>query len=313
MSWLVTGGAGYIGSHVVEEMISREHEVIVYDNLSSGRRERLPECVPLIIGDIFDKESLFNVFRRNKIEGVINLAALKSVTESYENSAKYEQVNYQGVKSLIEGCRKYGVEYFLQSSTAAVYGQTIESVVGEDSPTNPISPYGKTKLLAEQDVSAFTLNGYGQSTSLRYFNVIGTKRIQLRDESTANLLPIVLKAIADGKRPTIFGSDYPTKDGTCIRDFIHVKDVAVAHVKAVEVMTTRSIPRVLNIGSGVGYSVLEMVNEILKVKNSNLEPQFTGRRTGDIPSLIASTSLASLHLNFTARESLHSMIVSSIE
>ena len=313
MSWLVTGGAGYIGSHVVEEMISRELEVIVYDNLSSGRRERLPESVPVIMGDIFDKESLFNVFKKNKIEGIINLAALKSVSDSYVNTARYQEVNHQSVKNLIEGCRKYEIGYFLQSSTAAVYGQTKESVVGEDSPTDPISPYGKTKLLAEKEVSAFTLNGDGQSTSLRYFNVIGAKRSQLRDESTDNLLPIVLRAIADGKRPTIFGRDYPTKDGTCIRDFIHVKDVAVAHVKAVEVMATRSIPRVLNIGSGVGYSVLEMVNEILKVTNSNLDPQFTQRRTGDIPSLIASTSLASIHLNFTAQESLQSMIMSSIE
>jgi UDP-glucose 4-epimerase len=313
MSWLVTGGAGYIGSHVVHELLSINQKVIVYDNLTTGKPSRLPEGVTLTIGDICDIDMVSNILEKGKIQGVINLAALKSVENSYINPVEYERVNVQGVDALLQSCVNFGVEYFLQSSTAAVYGDVMQAVVNEETPTKPVSPYGETKLMAERKVENFVHLGHGKATSLRYFNVIGAGSKKLRDDSESNLLPIVLKSISEGRPPKIFGNDYATKDGTCIRDYIHVVDVARAHVKALQRLTSRKLPSRINVGSGTGYSVLEVVSEILSVKKSSLKPEFANRRQGDIASLIASTELAQSVLDFSAQLSLRSMIESSIE
>lgn len=191
------------------------------------------------VGNICDKAKITEILSGNVISGIINLAALKSVSESIEKPDLYEEVNYTGVKNLISVAESVGVKFFIQSSTAAVYGSSEDGYVNELSPTTPLSPYGDSKLRAENALKQAEGRGSLRTTSLRYFNVIGSMRPDLKDTSTENIVPKVLSALAKGERPSIFGENYPTPDGTCVRDYVHVADIAHAHVLALQVLRRR--------------------------------------------------------------------------
>jgi len=310
--WLVTGGAGYIGSHVVLKMSEAGFEVVVLDNLSSGLIERIPVGVNFIKGDICDFDLVSQLLLENKVEGIINLAALKSVEESKRIPEEYERINHLGTKILVDCAIKAGVKVFIQSSTAAVYGKSDSGLVSETSELSPISPYGESKVLAEREVERFIGKDGRRGTCLRYFNVLGSESPLLKDNSKANVVPMVLEALAKGAPPQIFGDDYQTKDGTCIRDYIHVSDIARAHVLAVIKLQTGVLPPAINIGTGHGYSVREVMREILVQSSSKNEPIVVGRREGDPAILISDVTLIRELLGFKAELSLFQMIRSSI-
>lgn len=310
--WLVTGGAGYIGSHVVEAMSEASIEVIVLDNLRNGIRKRVKHDITFVEGDICSRSDIEKLLGSYNIHGVINLAALKSVDESRKIPEEYERVNHQGVLNLLTCLIKFNVENFIQSSSAAVYGNSESRFVDENSALSPISPYGLTKVEAENEVNNFVSSGNGRGISLRYFNVLGSSSRNLRDNSKANIVPMVLNDLASGVQPQIFGDDYPTKDGTCIRDYVHVCDIAKAHVLAAQALESAALPPALNIGTGKGYSVREVMDEIIMQVKSPLLPKVVGRREGDPAELVAKVDLAREALGFSARMSLGEMISSAI-
>jgi len=252
------------------------------------------------------------VLKENQIEGIINLAALKSVEESKRIPDEYERINHLGTKILVDCAILAGVKIFIQSSTAAVYGNSESGFVSETSELNPISPYGQSKVFAEKEVERFVQGDGRRGTSLRYFNVLGSDSPVLKDNSKANVVPMVLEALAKGSPPEIFGDDYLTKDGTCIRDYIHVSDIARAHVLAAIKLQTGTLPPAINIGTGHGYSVREVMSEILAQSNSKVQPVVVRRREGDPAVLTSDISLIRDLLEFRAEMSLFQMIRSSI-
>jgi UDP-glucose 4-epimerase len=310
--WLVTGGAGYIGSHVLFKMKEAGFALATLDNLSTGLVKRIPSGVNLIEGDICDSDLVSKALIENQIEGIINLAALKSVEESKRIPDEYERINHLGTKILVDCAILAGVKIFIQSSTAAVYGNSESGFVSETSELNPISPYGQSKVLAEKEVARFVQEGGRRGTSLRYFNVLGSESPLLKDNSKANVVPMVLEALAKGTPPEIFGDDYLTKDGTCIRDYIHVSDIARAHVLAAIKLQRGTLPPAINIGTGHGYSVREIMSEILMQSNSKTEPVVVSRREGDPAVLVARVDLALEAMGFTADRSLGEMISTSV-
>lgn len=307
--WLVTGGAGYIGSHIVRTFSDQNLEVVVADDLSSGDKRRIPNHVQLEIGDITSMKFISHLFQSYNFRGVINLAGLKSVSASEKFPSRYEEVNIGGVRNLINAMTDRQI--FIQSSTAAVYGIENSGFVSEDDICHPISVYGKTKLEAERVLSDAKTKGI-KTLSLRYFNVLGAADKSLVDQSGDNLVPLVLKAIRSNQRPNIFGNQYPTEDGTCIRDYVHVLDVASAHVMAAEALNTVDLPETLNIGSGHGYSVRQVIDELLVQTHSSVEPQISPPRKGDPAKLVAKVDKAREMLGFEAKLALPAMISSSL-
>jgi UDP-glucose 4-epimerase len=242
MAWLITGGAGYIGAHVVRDMRASGREVVVLDDLSTGRADRLPEGVPLITGSVRNRKAVRRALRDSghTITGVMHFAARKQVGESVERPLHYWSENVGGLQVLLEEMVEHGIDQMVFSSSAAVYGQPhladpLERI-SEDFPCLPINPYGATKLSGEWMVGSTARAHAWKALSLRYFNVAGAGSPQLGDPSVQNLIPLVLGALADGRRPRVFGDDYPTPDGTCIRDYIHVSDLSAAHVAAARVV-----------------------------------------------------------------------------
>jgi UDP-glucose 4-epimerase len=309
--WIVTGGAGYIGRHLVRAMQAENKELIVIDSLVSGIQDSIPDGTPLYKGDISNNEFIRNIIESNEIVGVINLAGLKSVEESISNPELYSGINHLAVKSLLEICVDNGVKYFIQSSSASVYGNSSDGYVSENSRLNPISPYGESKLLAENVLKNHIEAGNIQGTNLRYFNVVGTQDFDLRDRSTSNLFPKVLTAISKKKAPIIYGDDYETPDGTCVRDYVHVEDIARAHVLAMNQISEKSLPLAINIGTGIGHSVREVMNGLLKANHSELSPVVESRREGDPALLAANVELAFQEIAFKATKSFAQMLDSS--
>ncbi|HEX6328393.1 MAG TPA: NAD-dependent epimerase/dehydratase family protein, partial [Jiangellaceae bacterium] len=232
MSWLVTGGAGYIGAHVVKALVDAGHDVVVLDDLSTGQPSRLPPDLPFVQGSLLDAEFRSRIFDTHEITGVVHLAAKKRVDESVEKPSLYYHENVEGLRLLLDSCVAANVPSFLFSSSAAVYGETAVLPITENTPCEPVSPYGQTKLAGEWLTHAVGAAAGMHTVALRYFNVAGAGRPELADRTGMNLVPMLLRAIAGGTSPEIFGSDYPTPDGTCVRDYIHVVDVAEAHVAA---------------------------------------------------------------------------------
>ena len=308
MSWLVTGGAGYIGSHIVHTFVSSGESVVVFDNLQTGSVDRLPSGVKFYKGDITSEKDLENVFESEAIGGVINLAALKSVEESMRLPDEYRRVNTYGVETTLKMAIKYGVEIFLQTSTAAVYGNVEGGIAFESTKANPISVYGSTKLDAEEILSSYIQSGKIKGTSLRYFNVVGASTPKLRDTSNSNLFPIAMNELRAHKAPSVFGNDYSTLDGSCIRDYVHVQDVADAHLLAVRALKTDSLPGALNIGTGKGLSVFEVLDAMQTYLGTQAEIKIKPKREGDPASLIANVDLAWKHLGFRAKRSLEEMV-----
>ena len=313
--WLVTGGAGYIGTHIADEFICNGKSVVIYDSLYQGLESRLVYLrakhgveIPLIKADIRDYNEIESVIRKYKIDGIVHTAALKAVGESMEKPDEYFQVNLEATSELIEIAKRNGVKKFIFSSTAAVYGSpdTMEPCK-EDGPKAPISPYGDSKYQAESKVTAFVDTPGNFGTSLRFFNVVGAAAPELLDNSVENLVPIVLGKLNKGEAPVIFGTDYPTPDGTCIRDYVDVRDVARAHLAAAN--ATTKLPPTMNIGTGRGASVREIIKLVLDAINKTDSAVIEdARRAGDPASLCADVSLAKSAMGFESQYPLEASI-----
>jgi UDP-glucose 4-epimerase len=314
MTWLITGGAGYIGAHVVRAMTEAGERAVVYDDLSTGIAERVPEGVQLEVGSTLDRERLSRVLAGHGITGVVHLAAKKQVGESMDLPLHYYRENVEGLRVLLEAVTAAGVPSFVFSSSAAVYGMPDVDLVTEETPCVPMSPYGETKLAGEWLVRA-TGRATGLSTAcLRYFNVAGAAAPELTDVGVFNLIPMVFEKLTEGAPPRIFGDDYPTPDGTCVRDYIHVVDLAEAHVaaaRALEAAPGRDLT--LNIGRGEGVSVREMIDRINALTGHDRPPTVTPRRPGDPASVVASAERVAAELGWKAKYDVQDMITSAWE
>jgi UDP-glucose 4-epimerase len=268
--------------------------------------------IQFLEGSITEIDFLDSIIGKTKPEAIINLAGLKSVAESQRIPEEYFRVNHKGVENLLDIAIRYGVSYFVQSSTAAVYGGSKNSIVSESEVVKAISVYGESKLMAEKAVSKFIDERKIRATNLRYFNVIGSSDPVLQERTGDNIVPVVVRAIHENKAPYILGTDYSTKDGTCIRDYIHVVDVALAHIQAINALQSGQVSKAINIGTGVGYSVREIISEITTQMNSSLLPIEMPRREGDPAVIIANSDLAKTEIGFHAKFSLKDMISTSI-
>jgi UDP-glucose 4-epimerase len=314
MTWLITGGAGYIGAHVVRAMTGAGERTVVYDDLSTGIADRVPDGVPLVAGSTLDGERLARTLAEHEVTGVVHLAARKQVGESVDRPLHYYRENVEGLRVLLEAVTAAGVPSFVFSSSAAVYGMPDAELVTEETPCAPLSPYGETKLAGEWLVRA-TGRATGLSTaSLRYFNVAGAASPELADIGVFNLVPMVFEKLTENAPPRIFGDDYATPDGTCVRDYIHVVDLAEAHVAAARAL--RSSPGrdlTLNIGRGEGVSVREMIDRINALTGYDRPPTVTPRRPGDPARVIACADRAATELGWTAKHDVQDMITSAWE
>lgn len=316
MTWLITGGAGYIGAHVAQAMAEAGEQVAVYDDLSSGAAARLPQGVPLVQGSVLDRTALDRAFADLNVQGVVHLAAKKQVGESVEKPLLYYRENIHGLTVLLEAAVDAGVGSFVFSSSAAVYGMPDVDLVTEETPCLPINPYGETKLAGEWLVRAAGA-AYGISTAcLRYFNVAGAARPELADTGVFNIIPMMFDRITRGERPLIFGTDYDTPDGTCVRDYIHIEDLATAHLAAARHLMGRagSDDLTLNVGTGRGVSVREMADLIAEVTGRpDLAAETAARRPGDPARVVASGELIAKELGWSAHHDLRSMVTSAWE
>ena len=308
MAVLVVGGAGYIGSHAARVLQRRGYDVIVFDNLSTGYKQ-LAEGLELIVGDIADKAKVASVLRR--CDSVMFFAAHAYVGESVENPKKYFHNNVLSAISLLDSVMESRVRKFIFSSTAAVYGNPIQSPITESNPRQPVNPYGATKLAYENALEAYS-TAYGlKYVSFRYFNAAGADdsgTIGEMHEPETHLVPIIFQAI-QGKRAalSIYGDDYPTPDGTCVRDYIHVNDLADAHVLGLEYLA-KSSSIAMNLGTGRGHSVKEVVEAVEHVTGHTVPTQIGPRRAGDPAELVADPSLAERTLKWKAQRSLENII-----
>ncbi|MDQ0990888.1 UDP-glucose 4-epimerase GalE [Streptomyces sp. V3I7] len=314
MSWLVTGGAGYIGAHVVRAMTRGGEDVVVYDDLSTGDADRVPTGVPLVVGSVLDGELLERTMREHAVTGVVHIAGKKQVGESVERPLHYYRENVTGLQTLLDAMAAAGVDRIVFSSSAAVYGMPDVDLVTEDTPCAPMSPYGETKLIGEWLIAAAARAHGIRAASLRYFNVAGAAAPELADSGAFNLIPMVFERLEAGEAPRVFGDDYATPDGTCVRDYIHVEDIASAHLAAAQHLrdAAEGTSLILNIGRGEGSSVREMVDRILKVTgNEQVAPEVTARRPGDPARVVASAGRIREELGWTARHGLDEMIESA--
>jgi len=295
MKILVAGGAGYIGSHTVKELIKEGFEVLIYDNFSTGRKELLTGG-EVVKGDLEDKKALLDVFEHNNIDAVLHFASLIQVGESYTDPQKYYWHNLVTSLNLLETMLKTGVDRFLFSSSAAVYGTPKKVPITESHPLNPANPYGMTKMMVEKILEDYH-NAYGlNSISLRYFNAAGADpdgRLGEMHDPETHLIPNVLLSLLGKKgRVEVFGSDFDTPDGTAVRDYIHVSDLARAHVLALLRLLKHKECRFFNLGANKGYSVLEVIRFAEKVTGKSVDYGLQPRRRGDVPVLLASNEEA---------------------
>ena len=303
MRILVIGGAGYIGSHTVRLLKNRGHDVWVFDNLSMGHRESIPAGL-LIVGDLKDGDHLDHVLLINRIDAVVHFAANAAVGESVVNPAKYYQNNLVNTLNLMERMRRNGVSKMVFSSTCATFGVPEKVPIGEDLPQKPINPYGWTKLLVEQALTDYAA-AYGWGfAALRYFNAAGAspaRDIGEDHDPETHLIPLILQTVL-GQRPyiEIFGTDYPTPDGTCIRDYIHVDDLAEAHILALERIQPGSALK-YNVGTGKGWSVREVIASAERVTGKMVPVKLGQRRPGDPPELVASPAKIMKELGWRAK------------
>jgi UDP-glucose 4-epimerase len=307
---LVVGGAGYIGAHIAWLLQEGGYQVRIYDDFSNGLKSRVEgKFEDVVIGDVLDRKLLVDSLAG--IDGVIHLAAKKAVGESVSNPLKYYENNVGGTLNILAAMSVNGVKNLIFSSTAAVYSPSEKLAISEDDQTEPLSPYGQTKLLAEKLISNVASAEGLSAISLRYFNVVGSLRDEFGDNSKDNLVPKVFAAIKLGAEPEIYGDDYPTKDGSCIRDYIHVGDLAEAHILALEQVIKSKVNEIYNVGSGDGYSVAEMISQISKTIGKTLTPKIVARRAGDTAQLIASISMIERDLGWRPKYSLKEMIDSA--
>ena len=314
MTILVTGGAGYIGSHVVRLLQRQGKRVTVIDNLSSGNQARIGESrlVELDLASANAKQTLVEIIRQDAVTSVIHFAARKQVGESVLKPEWYFEQNIGGMANLLEAMRECGVSQLVFSSSAATYGMPDVPAVTEDIACNPINPYGQTKLIGEWMV-ANAARAWGlRGVNLRYFNVAGAGWPDLADTAVMNLVPIVFAKLAAGEKPVVFGDDYPTADGTCVRDYVHVLDLAEAHIAALDYTATENREHTtFNVGTGHGSSVFEVINEIRRASGIDFEIDVQPRRPGDPPYLCADVSRIEKTLGWKAKNGLAEIIDSA--
>ena len=313
---LVTGGAGYIGSHCVRELKERNMDVVVYDNLVTGHIESVPSDVPFVKGDIFDVELLRSTFRKYNVDSGIHFAAYSLVGESMVNPAKYYHNNVAGTLALLDAMIAENVKYLVFSSSAATYGDCGDGLITEDSPQRPTSVYGQTKLMMEQFMQDYD-KAYGlKYVALRYFNAAGAHKsgeIGEAHNPESHLIPIILQ-VANGTRDHIgiFGDDYPTPDGTCVRDYIHITDLADAHIRALDYLKHGGKSTHYNLGNGNGFSVKEVIDVTEKVTGLPIKRTVEGRRPGDPATLVASSEKIKRELGWKPQyDSLESIVSSA--
>jgi UDP-arabinose 4-epimerase len=314
MKVLVTGGAGYVGSHAVRELLAARHDVIVYDNLSTGHRE-LVDGVPLIVADVADHGPLLKALRG--VDAVMHFAGSAYVGESIENPRKYFHNNVESALKLTDAVLASDVRLFIFSSSCATYGVPQRLPIEESSPKNPINPYGATKLFLEHVLSAYRYSHGLQHVCLRYFNAAGAHpggEIGEFHDPETHLIPLALKAVL-GVSPAlkVFGNDLPTPDGTCIRDFVHVSDLGRAHVQALEYLAGGGESIALNLGSGRGTSIGSLLATVKKITGREVPHEFAGGRRGDPPALYADPSLAHRVLGWKPKFDLESILRSAWE
>jgi UDP-glucose 4-epimerase len=326
MTILVTGGLGYIGSHTVTEVINSGHNVVILDNLRNSKREvhqaledLCGTSIPFYEADILDEQALDTIFTENDIQGIIHFAALKSVPESLAKPVSYFENNIKGVIHLMRAVERYNIPYFVFSSSCTVYGEPDQVPVTETTPTTrSITPYGNSKLISEMMLDEFTrLTPHVSTAILRYFNPVGahpTARIgELPIGIPGNLMPFITQTAAGWREQLkVFGSDYDTRDGTAIRDYIHVVDLAIAHVKALEWLSTqKNVVDVFNLGTGNGCTVMEVIDSFQRTTGVSLNYAMAPRREGDIEKIWAVTSKAEQVLGWKAARSLDDMTSSA--
>jgi UDP-glucose 4-epimerase len=312
MSWLVTGGAGYIGSHVVREFTKAGIDAVVYDDLSSGLEEFVPEGVPFVRGTILDRELLVDTIREHGVTGVVHVAGYKYAGVSVQRPLHTYEQNVTGTQRLLEAMAETGVDRVVFSSSAAVYGTPPTELVTEGTPKSPASPYGESKLIGEWLLRDQGVAAGLRHTSLRYFNVVGSGEAGLYDASPHNLFPLVFAALAAGRTPRINGDDYDTPDGTCVRDYVHVSDLAVSHVAAARRLDAgEAVEAAYNLGSGGGVSVREIMDAMRQGTGVDFEPEVAPRRPGDPDRIVADGMLAGRDLDWVMRHSLLDMVTSA--
>ena len=313
MTWMLTGGAGYIGAHIVRAFDAAGLPVVVLDDLSTGIRENVPADVPFVQASVGDSEAVRAALREHGVTGVLHLAAKKSVAESVEKPLLYWDENVGGMRSLLQSCVDEGVDRVLFSSSAAVFGNPPVDFVTEETPVAPMSPYGETKLVGEwmlRDLAAATGLRWA---ALRYFNVAGTGAPELADRSVTNLVPMTFRALTAGRNPQLFGDDYDTRDGSCVRDYIHVVDLAEAHAAAAARLDEAPIGEVFNVGRGEGVTVTEVFATVREVTGIDFTVDVVGRRAGDPAAYFADATKIGKELGWTARLDLADMVRSAWE
>ena len=314
MAWLVTGGAGYIGSHVVRAFLAEGIDVVVIDDLSSGHAEFVPANVPFVRGSILDGGLLLDTFANHDITGVVHVAGYKYAGVSVQRPLHTYEQNVTATATLLAAMDSANVRRMVFSSSAAVYGTPRTDLVTETTAKSPESPYGESKLIGEWLLRDMAVATGLAHTSLRYFNVVGSGAVDLRDTSPHNLFPLVFDALLAGRIPRINGNDYNTPDGTCVRDYIHVADLALSHVAAARRLDAgEPIEAVYNLGSGDGVSVGDIMSTVAAVTGIDFLPEIAPRRAGDPDRIVASGELAARDLDWKMRHNLDDMVRSAWE
>jgi UDP-glucose 4-epimerase len=309
-SWLVTGGAGYIGAHVVKALRDRDEAVVVIDDLSTGDASRVGDA-ELVTGSVLDGDLVRSTIEKYDVAGIVHIAAKKQVGESMANPLFYYRENVGGLLTLLEAATATGVASLVFSSSASTYGMPDVDLVTEDTPGQPMSPYGETKVIGEWMSRAVGSATGLRVVSLRYFNVAGAASPALGDPGVFNLIPMAMRSLTAGEAPKIFGADYPTPDGTCIRDYVHVADIADAHVVAMHYLRDGGASATYNIGRGVGSSVREVLTEVATATGIDTEPVVVERRPGDPARCVASVERIKRELGWTARYDLAEITTSA--
>jgi UDP-glucose 4-epimerase len=312
MTWLVTGGAGYIGAHVVRAFRERGLGAVVVDDLSSGHRAFVPEDVPFVNGSILDTALLATTIREHEVSGVVHVAGFKYAGVSVDRPLHTYDQNVTGTVSVLRAMQDTGVDKVVFSSSAATYGTPDVDTVTERTATAPESPYGESKLVGEWLLRDQGVATGLRHTSLRYFNVVGSGSTDVYDTSPHNLFPLVIEALVAGRTPRINGDDYPTPDGTCVRDYVHVADLAVSHVAAAQALSAgTALEPVYNLGSGDGLSVRQIMEAMARVTGIGFEPEIHPPRPGDPARIVASGELAARDLDWRMRHTVDDMVASA--
>jgi UDP-glucose 4-epimerase len=309
-TWLVSGGAGYIGAHVVRSLQAAGIDAVVIDDLSTGDIRRV-QGTPFVEADIADSHLVTTTLRQHGITGVVHLAADKQVEESMREPLTYYRRNVVNLMQLLTAMAHAGVAKLVFSSSAAVYGMVDSAQVTEDHPTRPINPYGETKLIGEWLIRDQARATGLRFAALRYFNVAGAGSPELADAGRTNLIPMVFDALDRGEQPVIFGGQHPTPDGTCVRDFIHVQDLADAHVAAIDALDEPGASHIFNVGCGRGYSVREVIETVAEVSGLNIEPRLGPARPGDPAMVVADPTHITSTLGWQPRHDLREMVRSA--